>query len=99
VRHVFTPVFALLFAACGAPAMHDLHAAFASIQVDEARIEHASIALETAGGDDERAPLVTEICDAADHIDATATPLEDRDAAARSARANATCTAARERAP
>lgn len=89
-------VVVLAVGGCGGSSRQDLHAAFASIQVDEARIAHASAALETAGGDDERSAARDEICAAAAHLEATAAPLDDQDARARSERANRTCSRASE---
>jgi hypothetical protein len=99
VRRQFIWALALSCGACGASAAPDLHAAFASIQVDEARIEHAAAALETSGGEEQRSAARDEICDAAAHLGATAAPLDDRDARERSERANEACATARERAP
>jgi hypothetical protein len=82
--------------ACGGSA-RDLHAAFASIQVDEARIEHASLALETAGDDAQsRRTQSDEVCAASAHLCETSRPLDDRDANARCARAEERCTRARQ---
>ena len=89
----------LLATACGGAASESLHTAFASIQVDEARIEHGRAALAAAAGDDERAVARDEICDAAAHLSATARPLDDRDARERGERANEACEAARQRVP
>lgn len=78
--------------ACGASSRVDLHAAFASIQVDEARIEHASLALENGDPDDDaRRASREEVCGASAHLCETARPLDDRDARARCQRAEERC--------
>ena len=87
---------ALLLSACGGSSGADLHAAFASIQVDEARIEHASLALETADDTDARRTHGEEVCAASAHLCETARPLDDRDARARCARATERCEQSRE---
>jgi hypothetical protein len=58
VKHHLAWILALLSGACGASPAPDLHAAFRSIQIDEARIEHASAALESSGDEAERGAAV-----------------------------------------
>lgn len=77
--------------ACGAAGTADLNGAFASIQVDEARIEHASVAMETAGDDAARRTQREEVCAASSHLCDTARPLDDRDASTRCTRAEQRC--------
>ena len=77
--------------ACGGAPAPDLHAAFASIEVDEARIEHASLALETAVLEDARRAQSEEVCSASAHLCDTARPLDDRDANTRCRRAEERC--------
>jgi len=81
-----------MLGACGGASI-DLHAAFASIEVDEARIEHAAIALETADGE-ARATARDEICGASADLCETARPLDDRDATTRCERSRERCTRA-----
>jgi hypothetical protein len=97
VTRRFSWALALFVGACGAAPARDLHAAFASIQVDEARIEHASAQLESSGDERAQGAARDEICDAASHLEATAAPLDDRDAHVRSVRASEACTNARTR--
>lgn len=81
---------------CGAASSADLHAAFASIQIDEARIEHASLALENGGEDaSARRAEGEEVCAASEHLCETARPLDDRDATTRCERARERCERAR----
>ena len=77
--------------ACGGASSADLHAAFTSIEVDEARIEHASIALETAADDGARRLDREEVCSASAHLCDTAGPLDDRDATTRCRHAEERC--------
>lgn len=77
---------------CGGTQHPDPNAAFASIQVDEARIEHAALALANGGAADE---AEAEICAASGHLCETAHALEDRDALDRCARAEERCATAR----
>ncbi len=82
---------AAMLVACGGASAPDVHVAFASIQVDEARIEHASVALERADDDTTRRTQGEEVCAASAHLCDTARPLDDRDASARCARAEERC--------
>jgi len=87
------PLIALLLAAglalagCGAARTEaDLDAAFARIQVEEARIEHAAgTACEDRDG------ACAEMCDAARSLCEVAERTEDRDALARCDRARTRC--------
>jgi hypothetical protein len=69
----------------------DLHAAFARIQVDEARIENARA--DAAEGCDSLAAACAETCSARGDLCAAASPTEDRDALTRCERAGARCDA------
>lgn len=83
---------------CGGAQRPDANAAFASIQVDEARIEHAALALSEgaeAADRETRSAATTEICEASAHLCETARALEDRDALDRCARAEERCATAR----
>jgi hypothetical protein len=73
----------------------DLHAVFARIQVDEARIEHAEAGLGPETPCEDREAACAALCDAAGDVCAIAEPLGDRDAAARCERARARCAACR----
>lgn len=74
-----------------------MHAAYARIQVAEARIAHAAHGLDEAG---DRPARCEEICDASAAIRGEARALEgDADAAERAARAERTCAACAEAAP
>lgn len=86
---------AIGLSACGAASPVDASAAFAAIQVDEARIEHASLALERAEDDDARSTQGEEVCAATVHLCETARPLDDRDATTRCERAEERCARAR----
>ncbi len=86
-------LLSLVVAGCGGSTV-DLNAAFASIQVDEARIERASLAMQSPG--DDRAADRDEVCAASSHLCDTARPLDDRDANARCARSQERCVQARE---
>jgi len=86
-------LFSLSIAGCGGATV-DVNAAFASIQVDEARIERASLALEAPT--DDRAADRDEVCAASTHLCDTARPLDDRDANARCARAEERCSQAQQ---
>jgi hypothetical protein len=89
-----------LLSACGAAPPRDLHAAFASIQIDEARIERASLALERSDDDAERQTQGEEVCAASARLCDTARPLDDRDATERCTHAEDRCDrATREAAP
>jgi hypothetical protein len=85
----------LFFAACGGATAAEPHAAFASMQVDEARIEHASLALERDAETDARASDRDEICAASAHLCETAHTLDDADARTRCAHAEERCARAR----
>lgn len=81
---------------CGGARPVDVNAAFAAIQVDEARIEHASLALASAEDDDARRTQREEVCAASTHLCETARPLDDRDATTRCQRAEERCARASE---
>jgi len=83
------PVLAasLVLASCGgARTEADLNAAFARIQLEEARIEHAS-----GAPCEDRDVACAEICDAAGALCEVAAPTEDRDALTRCDRARNRC--------
>ena len=74
-------------AGCGGPQRGDgLHEAFAEIQVQEARIEHAAHALTEQSQD--AADACEQMRDAAERLCEVARPTEDRDALSRCARAS-----------
>jgi hypothetical protein len=79
--------FSAALAGCGgARTEADLNAAFARIQIEEARIEHAS-----GAPCEERDGACAEICDAARALCEVAEPTEDRDARTRCDRARTRC--------
>lgn len=83
------PVLAasLALAGCGgARTEADLNAAFARIQLEEARIEHAS-----GAPCEDRDVACAEVCDAARALCDVAEPTEDRDARTRCDRARNRC--------
>lgn len=88
--------FALsLLAACGAATAADPGPVFASIQVDEARIEHAALAIERSDDAAERRAQGEEVCAASEHLCSAAGGLDDRDASERCRRASERCVRAR----
>jgi hypothetical protein len=93
-RRGLAPLVSVIMIGCGGATV-DLHAAFASIEIDEARIEHASIALDEHHALEAR----EEICAASTHLCATATPLADPDATTRCERARERCARATASAP
>ena len=95
-RTALVTVLSLLASACGAASAVDPAPAFASIQVDEARIEHASLALERAADAEARHARGEEVCAASAHLCETARPLDDRDASERCRRASERCERARQ---
>lgn len=88
-------MLSLAASGCGGAQRPDAHAAFASIQVDEARIEHAALALTETTDAETRSAARAEICEASAHLCETAGALEDRDALDRCAHAEERCAAAR----
>lgn len=86
---------ALILTSCGGSAAPDLHSTFAAIQVEEARMEHADAALQDTPECADRAATCTELCDAARRIGELASAIDDRDARARSDRADVRCSACR----
>lgn len=85
----------LTTSACGGAQRPDANEAFASIQIDEARIEHAALALTESTDPEARSAAATEICEASAHLCETARTIEDRDALDRCAHAEERCAAGR----
>ena len=93
IARLFVPLFCLAIASCGGPAAEaDLHAIYAAMQVEEARITHASEA-RAMGDCAARQSACEDTCDAARVLRDLSARAGEPDARTRAERAARTCEA------